>query len=586
MSYVEQNSDLDHKQKVHTPNNSINSIIKDILKTRNIEGDDELNNFFSWNLKSLPNLLNLKDLKKATLRIIEAIKKEEKIGIYGDYDVDGTTSCALLHEFFLKLGIKTKLYQPSRFIEGYGVHPSSIDKALEDNISVLITVDCGISNLETADYAKEKKLDLIITDHHKDSKEHIPKAYAVINPNRRDESNENPLKCFAGVSVAFSLALSIKGELEKEGRDIPSIYDLLPFVAIGTICDLAYLNPVNRLLTKHGLKQLIKTNYPGLKLFLKPEDQFKEMIESERCSFLIGPCINSKGRLDHPKAALDMIITKDAHEAKQLFDLVLKCNQERKEIQKKVYEQAVIQVKNSFSEEKTFANVVYQDDWHQGVIGIVASKLVENFSIPAIVFTDSEEKGIIKASARTAGQLDLFKILNELKHHFLKFGGHKAAAGLSMEKIKFSTFQKEFQEKLKEVPEIIRKNQDKFDLKVNFNELNMSLAKQLQLMEPFGQGNHYPIFRVDNLIVESYKILKGEHVKWTFVSKKSNTRVVKRIQGISFNYINKWGSLTPDDVLEQQKRFNLQVDARLQINHFRGRDFLQLGVEKISIPFL
>jgi single-stranded-DNA-specific exonuclease len=485
-----------------------------------------------------------------------------------------------MYKFFQSIGHEINVYQPSRFIEGYGVHPSSIDKAIEDGVELLITVDCGISNLETADYANEKGLTLIITDHHKDAAKHIPKAFAVINPNRRDETVPAELQQLAGVGVAFCLCLAIKNKLEKTEMTVPSLYPLLELVGIGTICDLAKLGNLNRTLTKHGLKQLLKTKSPGLKLFLKPEDQGKSLLESERCSFLIGPCINSKGRLDHPDLALRLLIENDPTKANTYYQQIVQTNFERKKIQKHVFEKAFEQVKNGLSAQDHLISIVYDSEWHEGVIGIVASKLVETFRVPAIVFTDSEQKGIIKASARTAGELDLFGLLDNVKHLFLKFGGHKAAAGLSMKKENLNELKILINQKLQTVPAVIRTNQDSFDLEIDFLDLSFELVNSLQSMEPFGQGNPYPCFRIKNIRLESYKILKDAHVKWSFIAKKQNSRVLQKIGGISFGYLNKWGASQPEELLAAQ---NLKVDGVLQVNRFNGRSYLQILAERFVI---
>ena len=267
------------------------AVLVELLKKRGIE---DINEFLCSNLNKLPDLTKLLDLQKASQRIIEAIDKKEKIAVYGDYDVDGTTSCALLFHFFKLINIDIDCIQPSRFIEGYGIHPPTIDQAIEENIKVLITVDCGISNNETADYAKEKGIDLIITDHHKDAREEMPKAYAIINPNRRDEDLNSHRTALAGVGVAFALSLQIKNDLKVKGIETPSIYPLLQFVAIGTICDMAYLNPMNLKLTRHGLAQIPQTKYAGIKCFFPPEERASGNIPSDKISFNVGPMINSK----------------------------------------------------------------------------------------------------------------------------------------------------------------------------------------------------------------------------------------------------------------------------------------------------
>ncbi len=560
------------KEKIHP-------IVIDILKKRKIENFDD---FFSWDLKTLPDLENLLDLELAAKRIIEALDNNEEIGIYGDYDVDGTTSCALLYHFFKTLDKEVHLFQPSRFVEGYGIHPSSIDDAMKKDITLLVSVDCGISNLETAEYTHDKNIDLIITDHHKDAKEYIPKAYAVINPNRRDE-DQDQLKSLAGVGVAFCLALKIKNLLEKRDQKVPSIYPLLEFVSIGTICDLARLNSVNRKLVRHGLKQLPKTKHPGLRLFLSQDDIKKSVLESEKCSFNIGPHINSRGRLEHPKDALNLLINDNPYECDTFFKNIVYSNTQRKKIQSNVYNEAFMQVKESWNEPTPVINIVYGANWHEGVIGIVASKLVETFKVPCIVFTDSETKGVIKASARTAGELDLFQTLDSCSDLFLKFGGHKAAAGLSMKKENLPALKKKVTEMVSKVPEIIRTKKHNYDIEVSMHELTMELCQSIAKMEPFGQGNPYPILRIKDAFISDFKILKDKHLKWTFQAREKKSNYQKSLYGLSFFYLEQWNKTSPEELIKKQKSQELIIDAKLSMNHFNGRRSLQLLVENLEI---
>jgi len=566
------------KEKLHP-------IVIDILKKRNIE---DLDDFFSWDLKTLPNLEGLLDLELAAIRIIKAIEKGEEIGVYGDYDVDGTTSCALLFHFFKSINKEIHLFQPSRFVEGYGIHPSSIDDALEKNITLLISVDCGISNLETAEYTQDKDIDLIITDHHKDAKEYIPKAYAVINPNRRDE-NQDQLKTLAGVGVAFCLALKIKNLLESKGKVVPSIYPLLEFVSIGTICDLANLNSVNRKLVRHGLKQLPKTKHPGLRLFLSQDDTQKQVLESEKCSFHIGPHINSRGRLEHPRDALNLLTNNNPYECDTYFKNIVYSNTQRKKIQNTVFNEAFSQVKKSWNEPTPVINIVYGPDWHEGVIGIVASKLVETFKVPCIVFTDSADKGIIKASARTAGELDLFKTLDSCSDLFLKFGGHKAAAGLSMKKENLPLLKEKVTELISKIPAILRTKTHCFDIEVGMHQLDIELSRSISKMEPFGLGNPYPILRIKDAYISDYKVLKDKHLKWTFQARETRSNYNKSLYGLSFFYLEQWNKTSPEELMAKQKSQELIIDAKLSVNHFNGRRSLQLLVENLELgisPFI
>ena len=563
-------------ENIHTTETKYHPVIEQVLLKRNIP-ESQFEEFFSWNLRQLPDLTQLKDLDIAASRIIAAMQHKETIGIYGDYDVDGTTSCALLYQFFLMHGIKVKLFQPSRFVEGYGIHPGSIDNALNENVSVLITVDCGITNCETADYALDKDLDLIITDHHKDIREEMPKAYAVINPNRRDEPDPSELRTLAGVGVAFALCLEIKNQLEKTGNETPSIYPLLQYVAIGTICDLAHLSNMNLKLTRHGLKLITESKYEGVICFFNDEDRKAPFIPSEKISFYVGPLINSKGRLDHPEKALNLLIADNHKDAFENYSHLEISNRERKIIQKEVFDGAKKQVLKHFSSSENLINIVYSPEWHEGVIGIVASKLVETFEVPAIVFTNAEEKGIIKASARSAGELNLFDALKACEDLFIKFGGHKAAAGLSMPQENLEPFKARMNEYLQKIPAIQRTVQDHFDIHISFQDINKQLVKELESMEPFGMGNERPTFRMNDAIIESYSILKDVHVKWSFTSKSNPTH---KISGISFNYIWKWNTLSPDELFKKQYEEGLTVQFQVGINRFRGNEIIQLMVDK------
>lgn len=540
-------------------------------------------NFLSWDLKTIPDMSSLKDLKKASTRIIEAIDREERIGIYGDYDVDGTTSCALLFHFFKMLGVDVSTVQPSRFIEGYGLHLSSIDEAVQNKIRVLITVDCGISNNEAADYAKEKGLDLIITDHHKDARETMPDAFAVINPNRRDEI-DNPdyeqLKTLAGVAVGFALAVQVRTDLMAVGQKIPSLYPLLQFVAIGTICDLAHLSPLNLKLVRHGLKLLKETEYPGLRAFFTTEELKAKTIPSEKLAFHIGPLINSKGRLEHPEASLALLTADNAEKAREYYDLLVSCNQERKFIQGEVFTEAREQVKRELQhhDNEHLITIVYQPHWHEGVIGIVASKLVETFKVPAIVFTDSEHDGIIKASCRSAGNLDIFNLLKAQESLFIKFGGHKAAAGLSMPKDNLRAFIDNMNASLQDVPAIVRTRMDFYDLDIDASEINPQLMRDLDLLEPFGMGNEKPKFRIKGVKLESFDLMKDVHVRWNLSKEKT------KLKGISFNYIGKHETIAPAEIYSTQnlKQEDLSVYFTLGLNRFNGNESIQLMVDKVE----
>ncbi len=567
-------------QNTSSQKTQLHPVIMRLFEKRNMSHED-ITEFLSWDLNELPELTAMQGMDQAVERILSAIEKQELIGIYGDYDVDGTTSCALFYHFFEMIGLKVALIQPSRFIEGYGLHASSVDKAITDGINLLITVDCGITNNEAADYAKEKGLDLIITDHHKDARDEMPAAYAVVNPNRRDEPEESQLRPLAGVGVAFAVCWEVRKQLEKKGQKVPSLYPLLQFVAIGTICDLAKLTPMNLKLVRHGLKQIPQSTYAGIRAFFSPEERKQKMIPSEKLSFNVGPLINSKGRLDHPEKALNLLISSDSTDAFENYSHLEVSNKERKFIQAEVFASAKEQFLKTFNGDDPLIAIVYQEDWHEGVIGIVASKLVESFKVPAIVFTNAEQEGIIKASARSAGDLNIFNLLQECSDLFAKFGGHKAAAGLSMPKENLPAFKEKMEAMLRDIPLIERTRQDHYDLDIAAEEINPKLVKELDLLEPFGMGNEKPIFRMKGIKLTNYDLLKDVHVRWTFAPKDPAIKIPP-LKGISFNYVGSFNKPHPQEVYTRQNQEELTIFFTLGINRFNGNEYIQLMVNRVS----
>ena len=560
-----------------------NPVVERIFKNRNIDNQG-VRELLSWNLQDLPDMSSLSDLDKAAGRVMAAMEEGEKIGIYGDYDVDGTTACAFFHYFFKMLNVDVEMMQPNRLKEGYGLHRSSIDDALKKGIAVLITVDCGITNGDAAFYAKEKGIDLIITDHHKDVERNMPNAFAVVNPSRRDGPLDSPLRDLAGVGVAFALAWRIRHKLSEEKKQCPSLYSLLPFVAIGTVCDMVKLSPMNLKLVRHGLKELGKRNFPGLSAFLNEEDKKRETISGEKLSFFIGPLINAKGRLDHPERALRLLTCPDSTEAYGHYSHLEICNNQRKAIQAQVFKEAKEQVLDNW-EEETVACLPFAPHWHEGVIGIVAAKLVEEFSIPAVVFTEAkEQKGILKASARTASNMDLFCELEKCSGLFTKFGGHKAAAGLSMPRENLPEFRRRFKEGLRVLPSSLRTQAIKWDCEISHFEITPNLLRRLEDFEPFGSGNPRPVFLMRKMKLKSYDILKDVHVRWSFANPQYPEQTLR---GISFNYLNQWRRKSPQDIyaLCQAGR---SVDAvfTLEINRFRGNEYIQLQIKHMDVEGL
>jgi single-stranded-DNA-specific exonuclease len=326
------------------------------------------------------------------------------------------------------------------------------------------------------------------------------------------------------------------------------------------------------------LKQIPSTQYPGIRAFFSPEEMKAQSISSERIGFHVGPHINSKGRLDHPERALKQLIASDFNEAREHYSHLELANRDRRTIQAEVFHEAKEDVLNGLHGDELLINILYQPQWHEGVIGIVASKLVETFDVPAIIFTNAEEQGVIKASCRTAGELNIFDLLEQCKDLFIKFGGHKAAAGLSMKRENFEAFKIRMHDLLKAIPFNLRTKTSSFDVEIGLEEIDAKLMKDLESLEPFGPGHERPIFRMKNAQISSYRVMKDAHVKWTFSGLGSHKST---IQGVSFNYLGKWNESTPEELFSQQTKSGLTVQFTLSLNRFNGNETIQLMVEKL-----
>ena len=341
------------------------------------------------------------------------------------------------------------------------------------------------------------------------------------------------------------------------------------------------MNPINLKLVRHGLSQIKNTTYTGLKTFFTPEER-QRPIPSEKLGFHVGPLINSKGRLDHPEMALQLLIEEDGQKAFELYSHLEFCNKERKFITAEVYQEAEEKVLKEVEDEGFSIAVVYEPHWHEGVVGIVASRLVETFKVPAIVFTNAEEEGIIKGSARSAGELNIFDALNAHNELFKKFGGHKAAAGLSLPHENLEELKYKLNEALLTIPEIERTRTRTYDMEIRPQDISPELLKDLGKLEPFGTLNDKPLFKLSEMNLDSFSILKEKHVRWNF----SHPSLPKKFQGISFNYVGKWGHLSPQELFQLQKKGDtFTLYFYLSVNHFRGNEFIQLMVEEVKPGF-
>jgi len=395
----------------------LSKIATRFLVQRGMKNKEEVDAFLHMDESALHDPFLLKNMDKAVNRIHEAIKSEERILVFGDYDADGVTSTSLMYMTLKLLGANVGFYVPNRFTEGYGPNEKAFRHAAEEEISLIITVDTGISAIHEADVAKELNIDLIITDHHEPPPS-IPDAFAVINPKQQDCSypNEN----LAGVGVAFKVSQALMDRIPEE------FYDL---VAIGTIADLVSLQGENRFLAMKGIQSLGRSQRPGLKALLEIAGSNGQDITEEQIGFLIGPRLNAAGRLDSADPAIELLITEDLLEAEELAQMIDDLNKERQQIVKDIAKEAEEQV-----EKNGIPPVIIVGDygWNAGVIGIVASRLVEKYYRPTIVMSFDEESGLAKGSARSIEGFDLFQSLSKCREWLPHFGGHQMAAGLTV----------------------------------------------------------------------------------------------------------------------------------------------------------
>ncbi|MBP5296368.1 MAG: hypothetical protein J6Y94_03445, partial [Bacteriovoracaceae bacterium] len=455
------------------------------------------------------------------------------------------------------------------------LHPSSVEELAQAKVKVIITVDCGITSLAAAQKARELGIDLIITDHHQSLPE-VPEAYAVVDPNMPCVAATSPLRALAGVGVAFCLGVQIKRDLEKQGPKLPSLYRLLPYVTLGTICDLAPMNPLNLKLLRHGWRALGQGEMPWTKCLFSAEERQLQNVPGPKFSFNLGPMINSSGRMGRADQALQLLTTADPAQATEAYYALEISNRERKALQDQVVQEATAQIEAATTQHEMLWAIAYAPHWHEGVIGIVASKLVETFLVPAIVFTDSNEAGLIKGSARAAGEIDLMALFKQGADLFTKYGGHAKAAGITMPRENLPHLQALLDKLLLPLPAILRTKNLTIDAEIDPADISPLLATQIEQLEPFGNGHPRPIFRA-KVTLQSFYILQGKHVRWQFARPGHPP-----LHGMSFNFIGRWGQMPPSEIYQRQQQGDqLMIDFTIGLNRWNGREQVQLMIERI-----
>jgi len=462
----------------------VNSTIASILCQRNIETFEDAKNYFRPNLKQIHDPFLMKDMDVAVSRIETAIANNENILIYGDYDVDGTTAVSLVSSYLKTIYSNIATYIPDRYAEGYGVSYKGIDFAHDNDFSLIIALDCGIKAIEKVAYATKKNIDFIICDHHKPGPE-IPKAIAVLNAKRSDCTY--PFDELCGCGVGFKLIQALGVSRHKTIEDFLPYLDL---VATAIAADIVPMNGENRVLAYYGLEVINQNPCNGIKAIIQQTKKTELTITD--VVFTIAPRINAAGRMKHGNYAVELLTEMDFDAAAEFAASIEIFNADRKELDKKITDEAIIQIIDN-EEEKGFSTVVYQEDWHKGVIGIVASRLIEKYYRPTLVFTKSGD--MLAASARSVKGFDVYNALQECEEFIEQFGGHKYAAGLTLRPENYTNFKDKFEEVVERTidtklltPEI------SVDAAIDFSEITPKFFRIIQQMAPFGPLNMKPVF--------------------------------------------------------------------------------------------
>ncbi|MBD3168618.1 MAG: single-stranded-DNA-specific exonuclease RecJ [candidate division Zixibacteria bacterium] len=482
-------------------------VVANILVNRGMTSSEEVQRFLHPKMEELCDPYMFEDMDRGVERVIDALRTREKIMIYGDYDVDGITATSLMFLTLNRLGAEVSYYLPNRLEEGYGISEEGIQEAIKRGVTLLISVDCGITAIEEVKYAKSKGIDCIITDHHEPGSE-IPEAVAVINP-KRGGKNSIGVE-LAGVGMAYKFAIALYHRLNQNPEEVNEHLDL---VALGTAADIVPLIQENRILTKFGIKQVARSAKPGLKSLIFVSGLLGKEIGTGQVVFIIAPRINAVGRLGNAELAIKLLSTKDPQQANQIARKLNEENRKRKDIDERTLYHATQMIRDIVDLKNDKAIVLAGEGWHQGVIGIVASRLVEKYHRPTIMIAIDGNEG--KGSARSIPNFHLYEALRECEHLLLRFGGHKYAAGLSIQVDKIEEFRKKF----KDVTSRMLTSEDllpriNIDAEVELDEIDKNLIDHIDLFAPFGPQNMKPVFITRNLELYGNPYIVGKnHLK-------------------------------------------------------------------------
>ena len=540
----------------------VDEIIATLLVQRGIETFEQAKTFFRPTLQDLHNPYLMKDMDKAVARIEKAIANNENILVFGDYDVDGTTAVSLVSSYLRSFYPNIATYIPDRYAEGYGISYMGIDYAEDNDISLIIALDCGIKSIAHVDYAKAKNIDFIICDHHRPGPV-LPDAIAVLDPKREDCSYPYDELCGCGVGFKLIQALA-----ENRKQTIDDLVLYLDLVATAIAADIVPITGENRVLAKFGLEVINCNPRPGIKALV--QNVKKKELTITDVVFIVAPRINAAGRIKHGNEAVALLTEYDLEQAEQFASEIEQYNSDRKELDKQITKEALLQIEEN-NEQNRFSTVVYQENWHKGVIGIVASRLVENYYRPTIVFTKSGDK--LAASARSVKDFDVYNALEACAAHLEQFGGHMYAAGMTLLEKNYENFKNAFEKVVQAtihpdllIPEIA------YDAEIELSEIHPKLIRVLKQFEPFGPQNMTPLFLAKNVIDSGYAKTLGaddEHLK-AFVRQGNS----ESFGAIGFGLGNKLDLVTHKNKFDaifslEENEWNDVVTLQLQFRDIR-----------------
>lgn len=545
---------------------NLSATFAEILLARNVRTSDEVRAFLKPEINQLLDPFGLKDMDKAISRLALAKDRNEKILVYGDYDVDGTTAVAVFYSFLKHVGFECDFYIPDRYKEGYGFSEAGVTFAHENNFSLIVTLDCGIKDGPRIEQCNAHGIDVIVCDHH--TPEALPPAFAVVNPKRKDCTYENKGLCGCAVGFKVMCAWFIH-----HNESLDFAYSYLDLVAIATGADIVPVTSENRVLLHFGLKEINTHFRPGIAELLSNAKHSGKVLKVVDLVFLIAPRINAAGRIFSGKRAVEVLLTNNSEDAKSVADEIEKYNQERKGLDRNITLEALDIIERDSFYQDSFTTVVKKEGWHKGVVGIVASRLIETYYKPTIVLV--EEDGVLSGSVRSIEGVDVYDMLSQCEEHLIQFGGHSMAAGLKLKSENFEAFRIAFDTAVREFCKNERMERcHLYDTEIQFDQISIPFYESLQPLEPHGPENMRPVFLAKNISNARFTKLVGAHADHLQLHVRQAGNV-SEMKGIAFKMAD-W--VFP--ILEGKE---IDLLFHLNENVWNGQSSIQLEVLDIRL---